>query len=106
MDSITKEIRKLLMAGLGAAAESKERGEKLLDELAEKGEATLKHGKVMNEELKRNIHRTLHDEKSPEDMLKAVQDMDAEQLEALKAQIAKCEEERAAADKTAEDTAE
>ena len=105
MDSITKELRKLLMAGLGAAAESKERGEKLLDELAEKGEATFKHGKVMNEELKRNIHKTLHNEKSPEDILKAVQGMDAEQLEALKAQIAKCEEERAEEEKT-EETAE
>lgn len=79
MESITKEIRKLLLAGLGAAVESKERGEKLLDELAEKGEKALKQGKVLNEELKRNIHKTLQEaeekaekeeekaEKAPED---------------------------------------
>ena len=38
MDPITKEIRKLLLAGLGAAAEGKERGEQLVERLAEKGE--------------------------------------------------------------------
>ena len=61
METITKEIRKLLLAGIGAAIESRERGEKLLDELAEKGEKALKQGKVLNEELKRNIHRTLQE---------------------------------------------
>ena len=96
MDSITKEIRKLLMAGLGAAAEGKEQGEKLLDRLAEKGEATLQQGKVMNEELKRSIRRTLSEEEKAADVLKAVDDMDAEQLEALKARIASREEARAA----------
>ncbi len=96
MDPITKEIRKLLLAGLGAAAEGKERGEQLVERLAEKGEATLESGKVLNEELKRNIKKTLRRDKGPQDVMEAVKGMDAEQLAALKEKIAQLEEEKAA----------
>ena len=95
MDSITKEIRKLLLAGLGAAAESKERGGKLLEELAEKGEETLQRGKVANEELKRSIQKTIRNEKDPEDVMTFVKKMGTDQVEALKAKIAAWEEEMA-----------
>ena len=42
MSSIKKEIRRFLMAGLGAAAEGVVKGDALLEKLAEKGEDTLK----------------------------------------------------------------
>ena len=103
MDTISQEIRRLLLAGLGVAAEGKEKGEKLLEELAVKGEETLKQGKIINEELKRNIHKTLKNEKSTEEVLDSVKDMDPEQLEALKARIAELEAEKAAAAGTAEE---
>lgn len=88
MESFTKEIRKLLLAGLGAAAEGREKGGKLLDELAEKGENALNQGKVLNEELKRNIRGTLNNSKDAKGIMDAVKKMDAEQLETLKAVIA------------------
>lgn len=97
MESITKEIRKLLLAGLGAAVEGKEKGGKLLDELAEKGEVALEHGKVLNEELKHNIRKTISGGEGKQDILEALKNMDADQLAALKETIAGLEKETKAA---------
>ena len=94
MESITKEIRKLLLAGLGAAVEGKERGGKLLEELAEKGEVALEHGKVLNEELKHNIRKTIGGGDGNQDILEALKNMDADQLAALKEKIAGLEKEK------------
>ena len=110
MDSIRKELRKVLMAGLGAAAEGVEKGDALLERLAEKGEDTLKQSKIKNEELKRTIHETIHGEEkeavSPETAVDAVLDavgnMDAEQLQALKAHIEKIEQEQASKEESEE----
>ena len=106
MESITKEVKKLLLAGLGAAVEGKEKGGKLLEELAEKGEIALEQGKVKNEELKHNIQKTFRGEKKPQDIMEAVKKLDARQLEELKAQIAGLEAEQAAAAEEAAEQAE
>ena len=98
------------MAGLGAAAEGVEKGDALLERLAEKGEDTLKQSKIKNEELKRTIHETIHGEEkeavSPETAVDAVLDavgnMDAEQLQALKAHIEKIEQEQASKEESEE----
>ena len=55
MDQLGESIRKLLLAGIGAAAITKEKGEEVLRELVKKGELTVEQGKVLNEELKHNI---------------------------------------------------
>ena len=94
MDPITKELKKVLLAGLGAAAEGKEKGSKLLDELAEKGELVLENSKVRNEELKHNLQKALQNEK-PSDILDVLKDLDGEELKELKAQIAKLEKDKA-----------
>ena len=94
MDAITKEVKKLLLAGIGAVVESKEFSEKVLNELAEKGAETLQQGRALNEELKRNIKKTLQDDGGV-DVMAAVEKMDAEELEALKAHIAECEKKQA-----------
>lgn len=95
MDSIKKEVRKVLMAGLGAAAEGVERGDALLEKLAVKGEETLKQGKIKNEELKRTVRETFRGEKDAEEVMKAVGKMSAEELQALKEHIEKCEQAQA-----------
>lgn len=95
MDQLSKGIQKLILAGIGAAAVTKEKSEVVLDELVKKGEMTVEQGKVLNEELKRNVANairenvTVHVVNEPcEDLLDAVDTMDDAQLEELKQRIA------------------
>lgn len=124
MDQLSDGIRKLILAGIGAVAATKEKSEVILDELVKKGELTVEQGKVLNEELKHNIkdairdNVTLHivtdedDEEKPEDgrdesetapqgdLMNAVDSMDDEQLTALKARIQAAEAARAEKNET------
>ncbi len=117
MDQLSEGIRKLILAGIGAVAATKEKSEVILDELVKKGELTVEQGKVLNEELKHNMKEvirdnvTLHvvpdDEEDPEtpeeegkppahdDLMDAVDGMNDEQLAALKARIQAAEAARA-----------
>ena len=101
MDQLGESIRKLLLAGIGAAAITKEKGEEVLRELVKKGELTVEQGKVLNEELKQKISEAIRENvnvtvvKPEDDLMNAVNDMDADQLAALKARIEKAEAERA-----------
>ena len=123
MDAISEGLRKLILAGIGAVAATKEKSEVILDELVKKGELTVEQGKVLNEELKHNIkdaireNVTLHvvtpeetcgeendEEESADDtadfVMDAVDSLNDEQLAALKARIA--EREKAAGEKSDE----
>lgn len=124
MDQLSDGIRKLILAGIGAVAATKEKSEVILDELVKKGELTVEQGKVLNEELKHNIkdairdNVTLHivtdedDEEKPEDgrdeseaapqgdLMDAVDSMDDDQLTALKARIQAAEAARAEKNET------
>ena len=98
MEQLGEGIRKLLLAGIGAAAVTKEKSEIILRELVKKGELTVEQGKVLNEELKHNITDAIRENVTvnvvTDDMLDAVDDMDDEQLAALKERIAKAEAAR------------
>lgn len=123
MDQLSEGLRKLILAGIGAVAATKEKSEGILDELVKKGELTVEQGKVLNEELKHNIkdaireNVTLHvvtpeetcgeendEEESADDtadfVMDAVDSLNDEQLAALKARIA--EREQAAGEKSDE----
>lgn len=121
MDQITSGLRKLLLAGIGAAAIAKEKGGEVLELLSKRGEVTVEQGKVLNEELKRNLKETVRENVEtaresvkeslkdnvhvhviyPEDdLMNAVDGMDEEQLAVLKERIAA----RERAGKTAEET--
>ena len=98
MEQLGEGIRKLLLAGIGAAAVTKEKSEIILRELVKKGELTVEQGKVLNEELKHNIKDAIRENVTvnvvTDDMLDAVDDMDDEQLAALTERIAKAEAAR------------
>ena len=96
-----------------------EKSKDVLDELVKKGELTVEQGKVLNEELKHNIKKTVKDNvnvsvkaSSPEELTELLGKMTPEQLEALKAQIKEkestvdSEAEEVDADDTAEDDVE
>lgn len=105
MDQITSGLRKLILAGIGAAAIAKEKGGEVLDALSKRGEVTVEQGRVLNEELKRNLKENVRENVEtvkqsvkdnvrvhviyPEDdLMNAVDGMDEEQLAALKKRIA------------------
>ena len=96
MDQLGESIRKLILAGIGAAAVTREKGESVLRDLVKKG-------KVLNEELKRNVKEAIRDNVTvhvvtpSDDLMSAVDDMDDESLAALKERIRAAEEARKAA---------
>ena len=51
MEKFSDNIKKVILAGIGAVAVTAEKSKDLLDEMAEKGELTVEQGKVLNEEL-------------------------------------------------------
>ena len=116
MLDLGENLRKLILAGVGVAAVTKEKGADVLNELVKKGELTIEQGKVLNEELKHNIKDAIRENVTlhvvtPEDnrgeadgdetddtadfVLDAVDNLTDEQLSALKARIAEREKESA-----------
>lgn len=103
-----ENLRKILLAGLGAAAVTAEKSKQVIDELVQKGELTLDQGKVLNEELKRNVkdqvkkHVTVTvTQTAPADVQSvadAVSKMSAEDLEKIKSAVAAREKAREADD--------
>ena len=130
MDQLSEGMRKLILAGIGAVAATKEKSEVILDELVKKGELTVEQGKVLNEELKHNIkdaireNVTLHvvtpeeaygeeddgEEENTDDtadfVMDAVDSLTDEQLAALKARIAEREKAAAPAEEAPKSTEE
>ena len=117
MDQITSGLRKLILAGTGAAAIAKEKGGEVLEALSKRGEVTVEQGRVLNEELKRNLKENVRENVEtvkqsvkdnvrvhviyPEDdLMNAVDGMDEEQLAALKERIAAREQAKEAAEET------
>ena len=96
MEKISDSMKKILLAGIGAAATTAEKSKEILDDLVKKGELTVEQGKVLNEELKHNVKQTFKkDEQDPADVLKG---MSPEQIAALKEAIAQKEAADAAQD--------
>ena len=96
MEKFGDDIKKLLLAGIGAVAVTAEKSKEILEEMVEKGELTVEQGKVLNEELKHNIKKTVKEKvnvsmkpTSPEDLSDLLDKMTPEQLAALKEQIRK-----------------
>lgn len=98
MDGLGENLKKVMLAGVGAVAVTAEKSKELLDEMVKKGELTVEQGKVLNEELKHNIRQTMKEKvnvslkpNSPEELQEMIGKMTPEQLEDLKEAIAKME---------------
>ena len=92
-------LKKLLLMGIGAAAVTAEKSQQIVDELVKKGELTVEQGKELNQELKRNVKKTIDEaaekkeaeEKKEATLEEKIAMMSAEELENLKAFIEKTE---------------
>jgi polyhydroxyalkanoate synthesis regulator phasin len=89
--SISEELRKLVMAGLGAASVATEKTGEAIETLAKRGEEVLSQGKDMNERLRHEIRKAMEDEEKPEDtpvgkdeVLSALDRLTAEERKAIR----------------------
>lgn len=96
LDSLSAEMKKLLLAGIGAAAVTAEKSKQVIDELVQKGDLTLQQGKVLNEELKHTIRgkkppdcstQNAKEAFSMQSLLEQIKQLDPQQLKELKLQI-------------------
>ena len=100
MDKLSDNLKKIFLAGIGAVAVTAEKSKDLLDEMVEKGELTVEQGKVLNEELKHNVKKTVKEKvnalkpASAEELSDLLDKMTPEQIAALKEQILKRRSER------------
>ena len=99
MDGIGENIKKILLAGIGAVATTTEKSKELLDEMVKKGELTVEQGKVLNEELKHNIKKTMEEKvnvsvkvSDPEELDELLDKMTPEQIAQLKERLRQIEE--------------
>lgn len=99
MENFGDNIKKVILAGIGAVAVTGEKSKELLDEMVKKGELTVEQGKALNEELKHNIKKTMKDKvnvsvkaSSPEDLDTLLDEMTPEQIALLKERIRAKEE--------------
>ena len=102
--NLGEELRKVLLAGVGAVATTAEKSQELINQLVEKGELTVEQGKVMNEELKRNIRDKVKenvtvvvkdDEPSVDKVVETMDKMSPEELQAIKDKLARMGRENA-----------
>ena len=89
---LTNGIKKILLAGVGAAAFTAEKAEELFDEMVEKGETTVERGKTLNQELKRTVKENdVRGTGEKRDLSKVVAKLSKDELAELKDLIEKAE---------------
>ena len=105
MSNLGEGLKKVVLAGIGGAAITAEKSKEIIDEMAKKGEETVERGKVLNQELKYNIKKTVKENmnvsvktSTPEELDELLEKMTPEQLAQLKERIQILESEEDAKD--------
>jgi poly(hydroxyalkanoate) granule-associated protein len=94
--TISDELKKVWLAGVGAMALTAEKTEELIEKLVKKGEITVEQGKELNEELKRKTREKVKDSISKsklcvESVIDNLDKMSREDIAAIKAKLAEME---------------
>jgi len=89
---INDDVRKVMMAGIGALSAAAEKTQETVDTLAKKGEEALDHGQVINERLRHKIKEIINDaDEEPgtekDELLKAMDSMSDEELKAVREKL-------------------
>ncbi len=91
-NNITDGIKKILLAGVGAAAFTAEKAEEIFDEMVDKGESTVERGKTLNRELKRDVKESdLLNNGKGKNLSKVVDGLSKDELSKLKELIEQAE---------------
>ena len=98
MMGFNDEMKKIMLAGIGAMATTVEKSQEVVETLIKKGEITVEQGKVLNEELKRTVKESVS--KQPEEknestkvnaVLSDLEQLSEEDLKVIKAKLAEME---------------
>lgn len=87
MNNLSEELKKVLLAGIGAVATTIEKSKDVVDELVKKGELTVEQGKTLNEELKHNLTKKTEKTVSVDQISKDLENINPKDLEILKEKI-------------------
>lgn len=87
LSELGNDVRKFLLAGIGAAAVTVEKSEEIIKELIKKGELTVEQGKSLGEELKHKVCP----KPSAEETLPDIENLSAAQRAKLKAMLEELE---------------
>ena len=97
MASPVIDFKRIFLAGVGAVALTAEKSRELVNELVARGEMTVEQGKVINEELKRDMGckvRSVVDSMIPPEetpIAQKLESMSPEELAAIKAKLEELE---------------
>lgn len=101
LKSLGEDLKKIMLAGIGAVAVTSEKSMELIDDLVKKGQVTVEQGKELNEELKRNIKAKVQDAvnvtvvtKEDENILDKLDTLSEEELQAVKAKLDAIEKQK------------
>ena len=87
MSNFNEDLKKVLLAGIGAVAVTAEKSKEVVEKLVKKGDLTVEQGKVLNEELKHNVAEKLREPLTVDKISKDLEKVNDEELEILKAKI-------------------
>lgn len=87
MSNFNEDLKKVLLAGIGAVAVTAEKSKEVVEQLVKKGELTVEQGKVLNEQLKHNVAEKLREPLTVDKISKDLEKVNDEELEILKAKI-------------------
>jgi len=91
----SEDMKKIMLAGIGAVATTVEKSQDLVDKLIEKGELTVEQGKAINEELKRkkkseDLEQKQQTEKATA-IIEQLENLSEEELAAVKKKLSEME---------------
>lgn len=91
IEKLSEDLKKILLAGVGAVAITAEKSAEVIGQLVEKGQLTVEQGKVLNEELKHSarekVKSALDLDDSPEGIARRMEKMSPEELAMLRAKL-------------------
>lgn len=89
--SLNDDLKKLMMAGLGAASVASEKTGEAIDALAKRGEEVLAQGKDVNERLRHEIRQAMKDTEAPsvgkDEVLSALDKLSPEERQAVQEKL-------------------
>jgi len=89
-------LRNLILAGIGSAAYSVEKGMEIIDELVKKGELTINQGKELNQELRNRFNqgnRQGADQSLARQIIASINPATKEELQSLEARVSRLEKQ-------------
>ena len=102
--SCSEELRRFFLAGIGAMATTAEKSKEIVDAFVRKGELTVEQGRIINEELKRDVKKTVSQAEDTvkrhveiaaplvrKSLLEQLEQMSPEELELLRSKLAEME---------------